>query len=359
MNETILYLFIIVACIRWLIYVTLAGRILTYKPKQHYKSAEGVSIIVIAKNEETNLSKLIPILINQEYPEFEVIVADDFSSDDTWKVIQSFNDGKLKPTKVDKDQPGKKIGLTHAINQAKYDILLFTDADCIPASKNWIQEMASKSEGDHKDIVLGLSPMVKVNHPLGLLSRFETLHTALLYLASALFGHTYMGVGRNLMYRKSLFKKVDGFKGHDQIPSGDDDLQIQKMANKSNVGVCIAQNSWVYTQPKTNLRDYINQKSRHIGVANFYQWKYKISLMFISILQTLFYGLLMLNLILDWKNTLIYYFIWAFGTIFILLPLSKKWSDLTLSMGFPLFDLCFTILNPIFLVYGKFKKGKW
>lgn len=349
----------ITALLRFSVYFILTKKVLAHKEKLSTDQNEGVSVIICAKNEIHNLKQNLDIILNQQYPTFEVIVIDDYSTDDTWHYLQSITCSKLVPIQALEDKLGKKYALQTGINKAKYDLLLLTDADCRPSSPNWIAHMASNVLHNQKDIVLGFSPMQKVANFLGLLSRYETLHTALMYLGSSLLGYTYMGVGRNMLYRKSYFLAKGGFSDQLQTAAGDDDLLIQKLANRENVAICMHQEAWIYTSPRTTIKSYFQQKSRHIGVAHLYLHSFKISLMIWAIIQLLFYISLCLGLYLAWKLTILFYFIFIIAVLVVLHPIAKKWKDSMLSIGFPIFDLCFTMLNPLFLIYSKLKNKTW
>ena len=158
--------------------------------------------------------------------------------------------------------PGKKFPLSIGIKSSKHEILLLTDADCIPASENWIQKMqAGFSEGI--EIVLGYGGYKKRKGLLNFLVRYEAFHTALQYLSMALGGLPYMGVGRNLAYKKSLFYQQKGFAAHHHLPGGDDDLFINSCASKRNTAVCIDQEAFTYSTPPATWKSWYLQKRRH------------------------------------------------------------------------------------------------
>jgi len=208
-----------------------------------------VSIVVCARNEYENLRKNLPLLLNQDYPYFEVVVVDDSSDDDTTELLNSFDKkyGNLKVFKLERNLnffKGKKFPLALGIKSATYDIILLTDADCRPASDKWIRKMQANFKSG-TDIVLGYGAYEKKGNFLNKLIRFDTFHIALQYLSLALAGKTYMGVGRNLSYRKSVFNQQKGFSGHYQIISGDDDLFISSVATKTNTRIEVTPESHV------------------------------------------------------------------------------------------------------------------
>lgn len=239
------------------------------------KSSDPVSVVVCAHDEEQNLRELIPLILEQEYHSFEVIVVEDRSNDDSFDYLYDMASKnpklrliplKSKPEHVN----GKKFALTLGIKAAKNEWVLLTDADCRPNSNKWIQEMSGQFS-DNKAIVLGYSPYEKSQGLLNSLIRFECLFTAIQYIGMAIARNPYMGVGRNLAYRKSLFLKNKGFNNHLSITGGDDDLFINEVATKDNTTVCINDASIVYSKPKTTWEDFYIQKIRHLSVGKHYK----------------------------------------------------------------------------------------
>jgi glycosyltransferase involved in cell wall biosynthesis len=206
----ILYLFLAIGLVQilyWLYY--LIGVILLRPIKQGPSiPKEGVSVVVAAKNELENLKVLIPAILNQEYPNFELIIVNDRSSDGTLEYIYELSQvhDNLEVRNVD-DLPdhinGKKFALTLGIKAAQNDQVLFTDADCLPSSTDWIAAM-SQGFSEKNAIVLGFSNYVHHSGFLNYFIRFETHLTGIEYLAAARLGAPYMGVGRNLCYKNFL-----------------------------------------------------------------------------------------------------------------------------------------------------------
>jgi len=197
-----------------------------------------VSVVIAARNEEKNLLENIPRIMEQDHPNFEVIVVNDSSWDDTADVLKalSLSYPNLKVIHIDEDKQqmqGKKFAITLGIKAAKHDIVLLTDADCSPLYAGWITEMTRHLHGK-KQLALGFSPYFRKPGRLNRIIRFDTLMIACQYLGFAKAGKPYMGVGRNLAYHKDLFFKVGGFKNHYSIASGDDDLFVNQVATSQN-----------------------------------------------------------------------------------------------------------------------------
>jgi glycosyltransferase involved in cell wall biosynthesis len=245
------------------------------------ESAPGVSIVVAAWNELENLQSLIPLLESQQYPDFEIIIVDDRSSDGTYDYLLTNKDNfpNVKIVRIETVPvhfTAKKYALTMGIKKASKELILVTDADCRPSSELWVQRMA-ESLGD-KEIVLGYSPYPAYPGGLNALIRYETFQTAVQYLSFALAGIPFMGVGRNLLYRKDFFWANGGFASHYGLLGGDDDLFVNQTANSKNVAICIESDAYTLSEPKRNWKDWFIQKRRHLSVGKKYKFKHKIHL---------------------------------------------------------------------------------
>lgn len=294
--DFVFYTFAVVVVIQVIIYLVVFGKFAYLKPKKKSSQNLPVSVIVCAKNEAKNLKTFLPSILNQNYPDYEIVLINDASSDDTLEVMEDFKNAHSNIKIVDVKNieafwGNKKYALTLGIKAASHEYLLFTDADCKPLSKHWIQEMTSHFNSK-KSIVLGYGAYTKVkNSFLNKLIRFETLVTAINYFSFAKLGNPYMGVGRNLAYTKKEFFKANGFIKHIKVRSGDDDLFVNQVATKNNTAICISPDSFTESVPKTKWSAWIRQKRRHISTARNYKINHKLSLTLIYISQILFWGL--------------------------------------------------------------------
>lgn len=259
-----------------------------------------VSIVVAAHDEAENLRQLIPLLSAQEYPDFEIIIVEDRSNDESYDFLLSETkiNSKVKMVRVQQTPDhinSKKFALTLGIKAAKNDWVLFCDADCRPESNQWIASMSNHFQETTK-IVLGYSPYSTVPGMLNRFIRFETILTAMQYVGFALLGMPYMGVGRNLAYRKSLFLENKGFNDIKHIVGGDDDLFVNKHAVKGNTAIALGGNTLVTSIPKTTWRDFYYQKLRHLSVGKHYKLSHKIMLSTFTLSWILFWSLGVLQL---------------------------------------------------------------
>jgi poly-beta-1,6-N-acetyl-D-glucosamine synthase len=264
--------------IAWIVqlYYLLAYFWKVYKPTKLQDAREtAVSVIICARNEEKNLLDNIPRIMEQDYPSFEVIIVNDSSWDDTETVLKAL---QLKypgihVVHLDEEKQnlqGKKFALTLGIKAAKNEHLLFTDADCVPSSNQWLRQMSLGIRGQ-KSLVLGFSPYKKYPGWLNKIIRFDTLTIGMHYLGLAIAGKPYMGIGRNMAYNKELFFKVGGFKSHYSIASGDDDLFVNQVATDKNVAIVSDPLAHTVSEPKRTWSDWFVQKRRHFTTAPYYK----------------------------------------------------------------------------------------
>jgi len=289
-SEEIALIFVIISGLGWLIQLYFA---LNYHLRACKKSltTEGetkpVSVIVCARNESENLLKNLPALLSQIHPNYEVIVVNDSSWDDTADVLKAYAQQypALKVIHIDEEKQqmqGKKFALTLGIKAAKHDIVLLTDADCLPCSEYWAKGMSQPiSEGSK--IVLGVSLYDYREGWLNKLIRLDALQSALHYCGAALAGKPYMGVGRNLCYDRELFFRIGGFKSHYHVIGGDDDLFINEVAGKTKMQVVVSHEYQTHSVPKEAFSSWFFQKRRHIETSSRYRNITKVALTLLPI----------------------------------------------------------------------------
>ncbi len=319
-EEIIFYSFAAITAVQLFYYAWFFSRIAFYKSKQKTKSQQHpVSVIICARNEDEHLARNLPGVLVQSYPStYEVVAVNDNSQDDSKYILQELKKtfktlNVLELTQEAVHIPGKKYALSMGIREAKHEVLLLTDADCVPASENWIEKMQNGYD-ENIEIVLGYGAYHKKNGLLNKLIRFETFHSGLQYLSYALAGIPYMGVGRNLSYKKTLFFRTKGFSSLNNLASGDDDLFVNKTATKTNTAVVIDPDAVTRSIPKTTWRDWKRQKTRHYTTAKYYKFKHKFLLGLYFVSQFIFYPLLAAALLFyDWRLVLA-----VFGVRFLL-----------------------------------------
>ena len=364
MNFTsiLLFVFVVSAVIQLCYYLLVFRKVNLFKKKESTFNKE-VSVVVCAFNEADNLLTLIPKILDQDYPYFQLVVVDDQSNDHTKQVLKKWEyHPQVKIVTITDDIPkriGKKFALSLGIKAAKYDYLLLTDADCIPIDNQWIKSMVS-SFCDKTQIVLGYGAYIKKKGLLNKLVRFDTFQVALQYFSFSLIGKTYMGVGRNLAYKKSLFFDNKGFASHLHIPSGDDDLFIREVATKNNTTISIDKSSATLSLPKESWFTWIRQKSRHLSTSGAYSFNLKVLLGLFSLSQLLFW-LSFIYLIIDGQFFYIILSIFFFKTIIqylIYLPFMKKMDEKDISYFLVFLDLFLILFQLIFGISNILTKKK-
>ena len=330
-----------------------------------------VSVIICAKDEADNLRKFLPFVLQQDYPNFEVIVINDGSTDETENLLRDLckEYTNLRTTFVPvgaNNLSTKKLGLTLGVKAAKNDILLFTDADCMPEDKTWIARMARNFSGE-TDFVLGYGAYLQKKSFVNLLITYDTLFIGLQYMGMALVGKPFMGVGRNLAYRKETFFAQKGFASTLHLNSGDDDLMVNKAANGRNTRVEIAPDSITWSEPNTNFKSWFYQKERHLSVSSYYKESSKLRLMVEPVMRGTFYAALILAVVFGNLITVI-----ATATLFVtrlVVQLSiinssaKHFGDRKHFFMLPVFDIYLPLVSLYILTFGRItsqgKNVKW
>ncbi|MFC2080162.1 glycosyltransferase [Bacteroidota bacterium] len=278
-------------------------RILTYKtPKKKKKERIGISVVICARNEAENLAKNLPLFLEQDYPEYEIVVVNDCSTDNTEEVLMNLKVkyARLHYTTIHPDRKfthGKKLALTVGIKAAKYDHLLLSDADCYPVSDQWIKTL-SRHFSKTTELILGVSKFERKKGILNIIIRFEMLFSTMQYMAFAINGNAFRGVGRNLAYKKELFFRHKGFASHLKVIAGDDDLFVSEAATRSNTAIELSKKSFMISEAPSSLGEWLKQKKRRLSTVKFYKTSSKIRfeteylsriLYYISAIYLLFY----------------------------------------------------------------------
>ena len=341
----------------WLIqmiyYWALYSRLAFYKERPGDPAEKPVTVIICAKNEYQNLLKNLPLVLEQDYPDYEVIVVNDASDDDSIELLNSFS-RKYKHLKIfDLERnlnffTGKKFPLALGIKSAKNEILLLTDADCRPSGPNWIRQMqAQYREGT--EVVLGYGAYRKTVGFLNQLIRYDSFLVAMQYFSFALSGKPYMGVGRNLSYKRDLFYRAKGFTTHYKLQSGDDDLLINRMANKRNTRIAISPECHTVSTAKASLISWIFQKRRHYTTARLYRprFKFLLGLGYLSKLLLYLSFIALMILQYNWLIVLIAFSVFFISHWVILGLCTNKMRENDLAVLSPVLEVFLLALIPV------------
>lgn len=352
-------LFVCATLAQMAVWQFLFDRLARYKPVNNGKKTDlpPVSVLICARNEALNLQKYLPAVLEQDYPDFEVLVIDDDSGDETPAILAAFQKkyAHLRVLRVSpKISPGKKYALAQGIATARHERLIFTDADCEPASREWLLRMTGGAE-----ITLGYAPYRPEPGFLNRWFRFETAYTAMQYFSFALAGWPYMGVGRNLSWEKTVFQRVGGFAAHAHIPSGDDDLLVNVAAHAGNTALCLAPEAFVYSGAKKTWKEWYRQKRRHLGAGKFYRREHRIALAALTLTLVLHYFLLPALLFSGFGMvSAVFYAVRMALAAGIYWKILRQFRDEQLIIWFPLLDavlaIYFAVMVPLILIRSNY-----
>ncbi len=363
--ENVVFLsFCLVTLIQLFYYLFFFSRLAFYKTKlKNSTQTHPVSVIICVRDEAANLTKNLPgVLIQQYATSHEVIVVNDNSFDESKYILEAFQKAYRQLHIVELKQEarfinGKKFPLSVGIKTARYEIVLLTDADCVPASEFWMDKM-QQYYNDGIEIVLGYGALHKKEGFFNKIVRWETMHTALQYLSYSCAGLTYMGVGRNLSYKKSVFFRHKGFSAHNHLPGGDDDLFINAAATKNNTTIALDKETFTLSEPPVDWKQWIRQKNRHYTTSKYYKTTHKFLLGLYSLSHFLFYPLFITALIFySWKQALVVFGIRLIIQAIILFKVSRKLSEEDLFPWFLFFDIWMFFYYLIFSI-SPFKKPR-
>ena len=327
-----------------------------------------VSIIICARNEGDNLHRFLPLVLEQNYEDYEVIVVNDGSCDDTEEIIKDLQKvyHNLYITNIPQETriiSHKKLAITVGVKAAKNEILLFTDADCRPLTPNWITSIV-RNFNDQTEFVLGHGNYYREHGFISKMVSYDTLTIAMQYMGFALLGYPYMGVGRNMSYRKSTFFNHKGFAGFLHVASGDDDLLINAFGKKHNTRIEPSLEAETLSLPKTTFRDWYYQKLRHLSTVDVYQSSSKMWIGLEPLSRGLFYLTILLLTIFNYNNPVILSivissFLLRFLTQFIIINLTAKtYKDKGFGLSIILFDILLPLINLYILTIGKIFRRK-
>jgi poly-beta-1,6-N-acetyl-D-glucosamine synthase len=337
------------------------------KPSDN-NTSEPVSVIICARNEAENLSVHLASVLEQDYPDFEVIVVNDCSEDNSYIVLGDYlkKYPHLRISTINKDPKfthNKKFAQFIGIKAAKNELLLFTDADCQPESNQWLKEMVSNFNSD-TDFVLGYGGYLKKKGFLNKYIRYDSFTIAMQYLGMAIRGVPYMGVGRNMAYRRSVFFENKGFGSHSHIISGDDDLLVNAIARGKNTTVELRAETHTRSVPFTDLNQWILQKKRHFTTAPYYKFRDKFLLFLEPFTRVLCYVsfIVLLSYIFLWPWVLAVFVLRLITQITVFFLVQKKLNEPGLIGYLLFFDIFSPLINIIiFLSNSRSKPGinKW
>ncbi len=279
--RVILYITLFFFIVQVLYYTIVYNKPFSYRKKRENSSDSidfypPISVIIASKNESENLSKHLPSILDQDYPNFEVIIVNMGSTDETDMVLKALNQKytNLYHTYVPaeaEDLNEKKLALTIGIKAARNEILLFTEAHCKPVSNRWLAEFA-KEFVKGNDIVLGACILdIKKSVATRKFIQYDNMIHSLKYLSLAIIGKPFMGIGRNLAYKKDVFFENKGFSSLLRIDGGEDDLFINKVVKGRKTEVLLSDDSMTITNVVDKFNSWRMLKSKYLYTKQFYK----------------------------------------------------------------------------------------
>lgn len=256
----------------WVVY----GKLGFYEVKERNTNSEPVSVVLLVNDELEKLRVQLPALLEQDYPDYEIVLVVQSAHDDMIEYIDHIRleHPELKVVELYQDLnffKGNKFALSIGIKSAKNDLLVITEVGCIPVSNQWLREIQARF-GRGKEIVLGYHRTE--SHPERYLSgfiRFGNLVTAMRYLSFALAGRPFMGLNKNLAYRRSLFYRIQGFTSHYRISDGEDDLFVNRASTSRNVAIAISPESQVKCALPPSFSSWVRHRKRYLRTRRYYR----------------------------------------------------------------------------------------
>lgn len=328
-----------------------------------------ISVIICAREESENLRQNLSAVLEQDYPQFEVIVINDGNTDESEDYLTLLED--KYPHLYHSFVPDssryisrKKLAVTLGIKASKYDWLLFTDAKCLPQSNQWLRLFA-RNFTSRTQIVLGYSGYERGKGWLHKRVCFDNLFNSMRYLGFALAGSPFMGIGRNLAYRKELFYEQKGFSAHLNLQRGDDDLFINQVATSENTRVETDANATVRMQPVFRAKDWREDKISYASTARLYKGAQRWIAGFETSIRLAFYaawmGMLVIGILnFHWLAAGIAFFIFLLRFTMQAIIINKTAKDLGEKRRYyftlPVFDLLQPIQSLRWKLYCLFRK---
>lgn len=363
--ETVLFVLVLLIVVQLGYWIFLFSKLSAYEPIEDVQIDiyPPVSIVICYKNAEKTIKNTVLAVLIQNYPTFEVVLVNDFSDDESKNIVRSIDDNRIRHIDCTKNIAGKKQALFEGIQAAKYEILLLTDADCLPDSTEWISKMVTNKISNQTQVVLGYGPLRPTKKFVSQFSNFETVMTALQYFSYCLAKIPYMGVGRNILYEKSLFLSKNNLIAGKTLSSGDDDLWINSISNQVKMSISIDPKTFVYSETKQTWRDFFIQKSRHVSVSPHYKTRHKILLFIFSFSNIGIYLVAFFSLVMG-ILPFSYWFLlfcskWLVQT-FLHFKAFKLLHTKNLWQFYPIYEILFSCYHVVLLVFGlSNKKNTW
>lgn len=328
-----------------------------------------ISVILVVKDAAGTLLKTLPRFLGQQYPQYEVVIVDDNSKDETPLLVKEYQNqySNLKLVNLDSAVTtirGRKFAISMGIRCATYDHVIFSDPECIPTSAHWLERMASGFSKEHK-IVLGYSTYEKRNNPFNRLLHFDNLQNAMQYFAHAIIHSTYRGDIKNMAYTKDLFTKQRGFASHNHISYGEEDIFISRAATNKNTTIEYSQDAFTVLQRGANHSYWKDHKKGLYFTRKYNTRKNAFLLNSFALINLLFYVSLGFAIWLTLNNVVLLSVVAGIGFVrivsqyFVYGFAAKKLNERQVIPALLLYDIIFAVLNPLYYISAKLSSHKY
>lgn len=361
-NQIAILLIAVMACS--LIVLFIHYPILYLRPARRFRASQSnetpkklppVSVILIVHNDAMWLRENLPYLLEQDYPNYELVVVDFVSQDDTSDVLKicSNHYALLKTVQFRQDvnsYRGKKYPLSIGIKSAQNDIILLSEPECVPKDFNWVRRMVEGYANPETKIVLGYCGIRQKKSLFNALQVYDNLVYYLRFIAAALSGHPYTGNSCNLSYRRSFFFDHGAFYKHLSIAQGADDIFVNQNATHDNTAVILAPDSFTLTDAQPTLAKWMHKRRERTATRRFYSIRQKLQLIIYPLTVCLFYTsivMLFINHLMPWQilaGVVALDWIWQ---IYMMHFATKHFGVKVLHWFAPLFEIYFIIANTI------------
>jgi glycosyltransferase involved in cell wall biosynthesis len=311
-----------------------------------------VSVVLTAHNEAAYLKESLPYLLEQDYPDYEVVVVNYMSQDDTPFVLKVCGENykHLKPIQFPEDVnmfQGKKYPLSIGIKSACGDVILTTEADCVPRTFTWLREMMAGYRVPGVQMVLGYAGVKEEPTLLNAMQQYDNLAETSLWMGFAIAGHPYSATGRNLAYRRDFFFQQGSFIRHYSEPDGADDMFVNQNTTNQNTVLCVASDSFVMAEAKPNMKQWRQQRFHRYATKRYYNGALKFTLRLYPFSVLLFYAALVMLAVLQfpWQYLLIMWLLKSVWQIWSFSRLTKRFEVKNVHIYAPLFEIYFVIAN--------------
>ena len=339
-------------------YVIYARFSFTKKKSQKYMYQPPVSIVMVAKDAAGVLLRTLPKFLNQQYDNFEVVVVDDNSQDDTRLLVVEYQQQYRNLKLVELDTAvttirGEKFAISMGVRCATHPYLVITDPEYAPTSTHWLEKMAGNFEND-RQIVLGYSTFEKKRSPFNRLLHFDNLVGAMQYFSLAQIHSTYRGDIKNLGITQQIFTQQRGFASHNHIRYGEEDIFISRAADRSNTAIEFSPDAVTVLQRNVRFNKWLDHKQGLYYTRHFNSLKNRLLLGTCAVVNLLFYVGLVLAIVFSIGNVLL---LSVTAGIFAVKVLSqylvfgfaaKKLNERQVIPGLLVYDLIFAVLNPLY-----------